>query len=81
MLTHPAGIPRGAEKDNRNEIGAMTVKRFEMLCGMRHVRVVTFSSFSELITTQLRDFHMVSLQVVFTLLIFLTVQSYKVYLK
>ena len=40
--------------------------------------------FSELITTQLRDFHMVSLQVVFTLLIFLTMQSYmymyKVYL-
>ena len=33
--------------------------------------------FSELITTQLRDFHMVSPQVVFTLLIFLTMQSYK----
>ena len=36
--------------------------------------------FSELITTQLRDFHMVSLPVVFTLLIFLTMQSYKFYL-
>ena len=35
--------------------------------------------FSELITTQLRDFHMVSPQVVFTLLIFLTMQSYKFY--
>ena len=32
---------------------------------------------SELITTQLREFHMVSPQVVFTLLIFLTMQSYK----
>ena len=32
--------------------------------------------FSVLITTQLRDFHMVSLQVVFTLLIFLTMQSF-----
>ena len=31
-------------------------------------RVVTSSSFSERITTQLRDFHMVSPQVVFTLL-------------
>ena len=36
--------------------------------------------FSELITTQLREFHMVSPQVVFTLLIFLTMQSYKFYL-
>ena len=36
--------------------------------------------FSELTTTQLRDFHMVSPQVVFTLLIFLTMQSYKFYL-
>ena len=37
--------------------------------------------FSELIrpTTQLIDFHMVSLQVVFTLLIFLTMQGYKFY--
>ena len=35
--------------------------------------------FSEL--TQLREFHMVSPQVVFTLLIFLTMQSYKFYLK
>ena len=37
--------------------------------------------FSELITTQLRDFHMVSPQVVFSLPIFLTMQSYKFYLK
>ena len=43
-------------------------------------RVVTSSSFSELITTQLRDFHMVSPQVVFNLLIFLTMQSYKFYI-
>ena len=35
--------------------------------------------FSELIITQLREFHMVSPQVVSTLLIFLTMQSYKVY--
>ena len=35
---------------------------------------------SELITTQLREFHMVSPQVVFTLLIFFTIQSYKFYL-
>ena len=44
-------------------------------------RGVTSSSFSELMTTQLREFHMVSPQVVFTLLIFLTMQSYKFYLK
>ena len=37
--------------------------------------------FSELITTQLRDFHMVSPQVVSTLPIFLSMQSYKFYLK
>ena len=36
--------------------------------------------FSELITTQLRDFHMVPPQVVFTLIIYLTMQSYKFYL-
>ena len=35
--------------------------------------------FSELITTQLREFHMVSPQVVFNLLIFLTVQCCKFY--
>ena len=43
-------------------------------------QVVTSSSFSELITTQLREFHMVSPQVVFTLLILLTMQSYKFHL-
>ena len=46
--------------------------------GWCFVSYKTSSSFSELvITTQLRDFHMVSPQVVFTLLVFLTVQSYK----
>ena len=35
--------------------------------------------FSELITTQLREFHMVLPQVVFTLLILLTINSYKFY--
>ena len=36
--------------------------------------------FPELITTQLRDFHMVSPQVVITLIVVLTMQSYKFYL-
>ena len=41
---------------------------------------VTALVFSELIATQLREFHMMSPQVVVTLLIFLTMQSYKFYL-
>ena len=36
--------------------------------------------FSELLTIPLREFHMVSPQDIFTLLIFLTMQSYKFYL-
>ena len=41
--------------------------------------IMTKVLFTELITTQLREFHTVSPQVVFTLLIFLTMQSYKFY--
>ena len=43
-------------------------------------RFVTPSSFSEQITTQLRDFHMVSPQVIFILLMVLTMQSYEFYI-
>ena len=42
-------------------------------------RELEVTTLLELITTQLRDVHMVSPQVVFTLLIFLTMQSYKFY--